>query len=167
MGACTTKYLHHTHTSASSSGTGTVGIANGSYTATTKYLSAAPSNTSTASGTPSATTSFVTGVQGGTTTATTKYLSAAPSHTSTNTGNNDGTNFEAVTGYPGFTGGGVSATTYYLAHNHTPASLGTATTEDVTPFAHTHAYGSTTALTTSANSGNAVKAVTVVDAATE
>lgn len=98
----TTKYLHHTHTEASSSGTGTVSISGGEYTATTKYLSASPTHTATAS------------------------LA------------NSGTNFNAATAV---------------------AANGTAT---VAPSGHTHSYGSSTAINTSANSGSAVAAVTEV-----
>ena len=137
-GSHTTKYLHHTHTSASSAGTGTVSISGGEYTSTTKYLSAAPSNTTTASAAPSATTSVVTGVQGGTTSATTRYLSAAPTNTATTSAANSGTNFNAATA--------VSITS----------------TGNAAPNEHTHSYGSTTALTTTANSGSAVAAVTEV-----
>ena len=97
--SATTKYLHHTHSGAS---------------ATTKYLSAAPSNTSTASAGPSATTTFVTGVTGGTASATTKYLHH------THTGASAGTTADAVTG---ITAGSLSKTTYYLNHSHTAASL--------------------------------------------
>lgn len=137
-GSHTTKYLHHTHTSAYSSGTGTVSISGGEYTAVPKYLSAAPSNTSTASAAPSATTSVVTGVTGGTTSATTRYLSAAPTNTATNSATNSGTNFNAATA--------VSITS----------------TGNAAPNEHTHSYGSTTALTTTANSGSAIAAVTEV-----
>ena len=137
-GSHDTKYLHHTHTSAYSSGTGTVSISGGEYTAVTKYLSAAPSNTSTASAAPSATTSVVTGVTGGTTSATTRYLSAAPINTATNSATNSGTNFNAATA--------VSITS----------------TGNAAPNEHTHSYGSTTALTTTANNGSAVAAVTEV-----
>lgn len=139
-GSHTTKYLHHTHTSATSAGTGTVTISGGEYTATTKYLSAAPTHTSTASGSPSATVSVVTGVTGGTTSATTRYLSAVPTHTSTTSGANSGTNFNAAT------------------------AIEITTTGDAAPNAHTHGYGSTTVLTTTANSGTAVAAVTAVAA---
>ena len=137
-GSHTTKYLHHTHTSASSSGTGTVSISGGEYTAVTKYLSAAPNNATFPSAAPSATTSVVTGVTGGTTSATTRYLSAAPTNTATNSATNSGTNFNAATA--------VSITS----------------TGNAAPNEHTHSYGSTTALTTTANSGSAVAAVTEV-----
>jgi hypothetical protein len=106
--------------------TGTVTISGGSISSTTKYFHPSITTTSTASGTPSATTSFVTGVQGGTT----------------------------------------SATTHYLAHAHNAASLGTASTANVAPHTHTHSYGSSTALTTTDNSGTAVAAVTEVKAST-
>lgn len=44
----------------------------------------------------------------------------------------------------------------------TAASLGTASTADVTPAAHTHSYGSDAALTTGSNSGTAITALTGV-----
>lgn len=168
MGSCTTKYLHHTHISASSSGTGTVGIKDGSYSAATKYLSAAPSNEPTASGTPSATTSFVTGVSGGTTTAatkylhhthngasaTTKYLSATPSHTSTESGTNSGTNFNAATAVA------PDGTATVLT------SVKASGTASVTSSKHTHTYRSETPLTTTGSNETAVVAVTEVKAST-
>jgi hypothetical protein len=181
--SATTKYLHHSHSAAS---------------ATTKYLSAAPSNTSTASAGPSATTTFVTGVSGGTTSATTKYLehthvapsisssakavtavaangtaSVAPSshtHTVTAAGTIELTRGTApslgtaTTGTVGISGGSITPTTYYLEHGHTGASLGTASTANAAPHTHTHSYGNSTAITTTANSGTAVSAVTAVEA---
>ena len=74
--------------------------------------------------------------------ATTRYLSATPSQTTVTTAINNGTNFNAATA--------VTAD-------------GTAS---VAPNEHTHSYGSSTALTTSANSGNAVVAVTEVKTST-
>ena len=139
----TTKYLHHTHTGASSSGTGTVSISGGEYTAATRYLSAAPYTTATASDTPSATTTVVTGVSGGTTSATTKYLSAAPTTTTTATTANSGTNFNAAT------------------------AVEITSTGSAAPSGHTHSYGSSTALTTTGNSGTAVEAVVDVAASTD
>lgn len=44
----------------------------------------------------------------------------------------------------------------------TPASLGTASTSSAAPHTHTHSYGSSTALTTGANSGTAITALTGV-----
>lgn len=49
----------------------------------------------------------------------------------------------------------------------TAASLGTASTSDVAPAAHTHSYGSSTALTTSSNSGTAITALTGVKVTTQ
>ena len=97
----TTKYLHHSHSGAS---------------ATTKYLSAAPGYTSTASGEPSATTSFVTGVTGGTTSATTKYFH--PSFTGTEVTTGQGTN-ETTSVVTGITAGSISKTTKYVKLNVT------------------------------------------------
>lgn len=97
----TTYHLAHGHTAAS---------------ATTKYLSAAPSNTSTATGSPSDTTAFVTGVTGGTTTATTYYLEHG--HTAASLG-------AATTGTVGITGGSYAATTKYMKPTGTAASTGT------------------------------------------
>jgi hypothetical protein len=57
-------------------------------------------------------------------------------------------------------GTAVDATTKYLHHTHSGASLGSPTTKNVAPNAHTHSYGSSTALATSANSGSAVAAIT-------
>lgn len=105
--AATTYYLDHEHTPSTEEGTGTVTISGGSYSATAKYLSAAPSNTST------------------------------------ETTENSGTNFNAATAV---------------------AANGTAS---VAPSGHTHSYGSTTALTTSEHSGEAVEAVVDIDASTD
>lgn len=59
----TTYYLEHNHTAASSSGSGTVGISGGSISKTTKYFHPTiTTNTAATTGTPSATTTFVTGV---------------------------------------------------------------------------------------------------------
>ena len=80
----------------------------------------------------------ISGVQGGTTSATTKYLSAAPTYEAVASAANSGTNFNAATA--------VSITS----------------TGNAAPNEHTHSYGSTTALTTTANSGSAVAAVTEV-----
>jgi hypothetical protein len=182
--SATTKYLHHTHTSATSAGTASVGIKDGGYTATTKYMKATgnaagtgtvtisggsitpttkyfhPSitTTSTASGTPSATTSFVTGVTGGTASATTKYLhhshsgasattkylSAAPSNTSTASAGPSAT----TTFVTGVSGGTTSATTKYLEHIHNTPSVSSSAkavtavaangTASVAPSSHTH-----------------------------
>lgn len=81
-------------------------------------------------------------ISGGEYTANTKYLTAAPGHTSTVSSVNSGTDFNAATAV---------------------AANGTAS---VAPNEHTHSYGSSTALTTSANSGSAVAAVTEVKAST-
>jgi hypothetical protein len=97
------------------------------YVASATNSSLSLGHTSTSTGEPSATTSFVTGVSGGTTTATTKYLK----------------------------------------HTHSGASLGSASTSQAAPAGHTHSYGSSTALTTTGNSGTAVAAVTEVKASTD
>ena len=125
LGSATTKYLHHSHSSAS----GTV-----------KYFHPTVTTTTVASGGPSATTQVVTGVTGGSTSATikylehihtgasatTKYLSATPTTTSVDSGTNSGTAVKAVTGYASFNGGTITPVTYYLAHGHTAASGNTA-----------------------------------------
>ena len=152
----TVKYLHHTHTAASipSDGTGTVGIQNGSYSATTRYLSAAPSNEATASAANSGTN-----FNAATAVASDGTADVAPSehtHSVTATGN--------VTLTAGTAPSMGTATIKYLHHTHTGASLGTASTRDVAPHTHTHSYGSsTTALTTGANSGTAVSVMTPVE----
>lgn len=104
-------------TSGKNSGSGVSVISGVSYTAptaTTKYLSAAPSTTSTNSGAPSATTQFVTGVQGGTTTPTTKYFH--PSFTGSSATTSDGSNATA-TAVSGVSGGSVDKTTKYIKLN--------------------------------------------------
>lgn len=90
----------------------------------------------------------------------------------------------AGTGTVGISGGSISPVTKYLHHTHTPttagitssavtgvASNGTATvltgvkatsTANVAPSGHTHSYGGSTALTTTANSGTSIPAVTEV-----
>lgn len=174
----TTYYLNHAHTSAQSGGNGTVTISGGSYTPTSKYMKATCTAASTGTvgisggsvtkttkyfhptittetatattGAPSATTTFVTGVTGGTATATTKYLH----HTHTGASGND-------------TGTAVTAV---AADGTTTAVTGISTSKLVTttaaPNSHTHSYGSSTALTTGNNSGDAVAAVTAVSAST-
>lgn len=158
----TTKYLHHSHTGASASGTANVApnnhthsyskttgisITRGTapsmnfntqsssdtpYVASMTNSSIGISHTSTNTGTPSATTTFVTGVGGGTTSATTKYLSASPSHTATNTGANSGTNFNAATAV------GSNGTATVLTG---VKATGTAS---VAPSGHTHSYSGST-----------------------
>jgi hypothetical protein len=110
LGAATTKYLHHTHN-----------IPSG----TTKYLSAAPSNTSTASGAPSATASAITAISGGGVTPTTKYF-----HPSITTES-------AATGGP-------SATTSFV----TGVSTSKLATTTVDKKGHTHAVSGTTGAST-------------------
>ena len=136
----------HTHT-VTVSGTTAAGsssyrttVVTGSLSGTTLTLSTTtvPSNSHThtygsstalTTGGPSATTSVVND-------CSRIYLKASLSTTSANTGANSGTNFNAVTGYPSFSGG--SGTTKYLHHTHTGASAsGTST---VAPDAHTHSY---------------------------
>lgn len=86
------------------------------------------------------------------------------------TGANSGTAVAAVTGYGSFSGGSgsFSATrstsgsgdtarrTLTFSHTHTAASLGSPSTSNVAPNNHTHSYGSSTALTSSTNSGTKV-----------
>lgn len=102
------------------------------YVASMSNSSIGISHTSTNTGTPSATTTFVTGVGGGTTSATTKYLSASPSHTATNTGANSGTNFNAATAV------GSNGTAIVLTG---VKATGTAS---VAPSGHTHSYSGST-----------------------
>jgi hypothetical protein len=128
------------------------------YVASATNSSLALSHTSTASGGPSATTTFVTGVTGGTTSATTKYLhhshsaasattkylSAAPSNTSTASGAPSATT-SFVTGV---SGGTTTATTKYLDHIHNTPSVSSSAkavtavaangTASVAPSSHTH-----------------------------
>lgn len=84
------------------------------------------------------------------------------SSTALTTTANSGSAIAAVTGYGSFSGGSITPTTKYLSHTHTAASLGTASTATVAPNAHTHSYGSSTALTTSENSGTNFNAATGV-----
>lgn len=148
----TTKYLHHTHTSAKSAGTGTVGIQGGNYSTTTKYLSATPDYSTTASGVNSGTN-----FNAATAVAASDTALVAP---------NGHTHAVIATGTITLNAGTApsmgSATTKYLHHSHTAASLGTASTANAAPHTHTHSYGSTTALTTGANSGSAVDVLTPI-----
>lgn len=146
MGAAKTKYLHHAHTAAS---------------ATTKYLSASASGTAVgANGTASVAPSGHTHTYDKTTSITLTAGTAPSMNFDTGT-NTDTPYISAVSG-----GSAVSATTKYLHHTHTGASLGTASTANAAPHTHTHDYGSSTALTSSTNSGTAVAAVTEVKAST-
>lgn len=184
--SATTKYLHHSHSGASAttkylsaapSNTSTASagpsatttfvtaVAGGTTTATTKYLEhthTAPSISSSAKA--------VTAV------AANGTASVAPSshtHTVTAAGTVELTRGTApslgaaTTGTVGISGGSITPTTYYLEHGHTAASLGTASTANAAPHTHTHSYGSSTALITTANSGTAVSAVTAVEASTD
>ena len=99
LGSATTKYLHHSHTAASLSGTTTF---------TTNGIKAVSLSTSTTSADGPAYTESISG--------------SAPSLTGTKT---------FVTGYNSFSGGSISPTTYYLAHGHKSASLGSASTGTV------------------------------------
>lgn len=106
------------------------------YVASATNSSLTLSHTSTASGGPSATTTFVTGVTGGTTSATTKYLHHSHS--------------------------AASATTKYLSASASGTAVGangTATvltgvkassTADVAPLEHTHSYAKTTSISLTA-----------------
>ena len=186
----TTYYVAHSHTSQSLTGTTTfatngikaVSLASGTTTSTgaVEYVSAVTNSnlsltTNTNSGTtgqnsgtavstisgvsytaPTATTYYLehthesaksagtdtVTISGGEYTTTTKYLTATPKHTATGSSENTGTNFNAATA---------------VAANGTTS---------VSPNEHTHSYGSSTALTTTANSGTAVAAVTEVKAST-
>lgn len=100
LGSATTKYLHHSHTGASLSGTTTF---------TTNGIKAVSLNTSTTTSTDAL--AYTESISG-----------SAPSLTGTKT---------FVTGYNSFSGGSMSPTTYYLAHGHTSASLGSASTGTV------------------------------------
>lgn len=183
--SATTKYLHHSHSAASAttkylsaapsntltastgpSATTTfvTGVSGGTTTATTRYLA----HTHTA---PSVSSSAV----AVTAVAANGTASVAPSshtHTVTAEGTIELTRGAApslgtaTTGTVGISGGSITPTTYYLEHGHTAASLGTASTANAAPHTHTHSYGSSTALTTTANSGTAVDVVTEVKAST-
>lgn len=163
-------YLAHGHTAATLGGTTTFN--------TDAIKSVALSASSTSSDGPA----YVD-------TATNSSLSLTPAVNAGTTGKNSGTGVSAV-GEISYTA--PTATTYYLAHAHTVPSAttrylsatpsrdivattvnngtnfnaATAVTADgtasVAPNGHTHSYGSSTALTTSANSGSAVAAVTEV-----
>lgn len=113
----------------------------GSLSGTTLTLSTTtvPSNSHTHSY-GSSTTALTTSSPSTTTTVvkscTPNVMEASLSTVWTSSGTNSGTNFNAVTGYPNFSGG--SGTTKYLHHTHTGASAsGTST---VAPDAHTHSY---------------------------
>ena len=155
LGAATTKYLHHTHTAASLTGTKTFatnGVKAVSLSASTTSTDG-PAYTESISGSaPSlgGTKTFVTGYSsfsGGSITPTTKYLSASAKGTavsadgtasvapfehthnysgSSKTANNDGTAVTAITGFPNFSGG--SGTVKYLHHTHSGASASGTTT---------------------------------------
>ena len=84
------------------------------------------------------------------------------SSTALTTSGNSGSAVAAVTGYGSFSGGSITPVTKYLTHTHTGASLGTPSTKNAAPHTHTHSYGSSTALTTSGNSGTNFDAVTGV-----
>ena len=153
----TTRYLAHAHTGAS-----------------------AGSTANAITGITPGTTAVATEVTGGTTTATTRYLHHTHTSASTND-NNLGTAVTGVskdgtaTVVTGVTGGVTSATTRYLDHTHNPASASGTTdavtgvvsngtvaaitelatsklnTTTVASNAHTHSYGSDTALTTTSD----------------
>ena len=145
-GGSTTKYLHPSTTNAAPNGH------------THSYGSATPVATGTNSGTGiTAITGYPNFSGGGSGSA---YLHASKTNAAPNehthdygsstpltTGNNSGTGITAITGYPSFSGG--SATTSYLHAGTTNAA----------PNEHTHSFGSSTALTTSTNSGSGVTAI--------
>jgi hypothetical protein len=154
LGAATRKYLHHTHNAASSSGTGTVTLSGGGVTVTKQYLEHAH-NASTATTkymkvASTAASKASVGIEGGSIDVGTRYMKI--------------TTEAAGTGTVGINGGGITAVTKYLVHTHTPASLGAASTANAAPHTHKHSYGSSTALTTSANSGTAISAITAIGA---
>jgi hypothetical protein len=152
LGNAVVKYLHHTHTPSSSAGTASEGISGGSVAVTTKYLEHTHVPCTVTSKymkitTAAASKSAVT-INGGSCTPTTKYMKDETA--------------AASTASVSLTGGSIDVVTKYLHHTHTGAALGSPSTKSVAPHTHTHSYGSSTALTTSANSGSAVKAVTSV-----
>lgn len=110
-------------------------------TLTTKYL-----HHTHAAATLSAASTGTVGISGGSYSATTKYMAHS--------------NTEASTDTVGISGGSITPTTKYLHHTHTGASLSGTTTDSVAPSGHTHSYGSSAALTTTANNGSAVDAIT-------
>ena len=131
------------------------------------------SRTTSGSGTSARRTLTITGSHSGTTLTVTKgdYTPAgtvsftpgtAPSM-NFNTGTNTDTPYiSAVSG-----GSEVTVTTRYMKIETTDADTKTVltgvkatSTADAAPAGHTHSYGSSTALTTSANSGSAVAAIT-------
>jgi hypothetical protein len=155
--------------------TGSVGISGGSINSTTKYMKVSTTPASTAS----------VGISGGSITPTTYYLEHK--HTGASNGTtakaitgvtSDGT----ATVLTGIKGGTTTATYKYLEHTHIPSTEGSSAsavtavaangttsvltgvkatgTASVAPSGHTHSYGSSTALTSSANSGSAVAAIT-------
>lgn len=142
----TTRYMKVSTTAAS---TASVGISGGSITPTTYYLEhkhTGASNGTTATAitgvTSDGTATVLTGIKGGTTTATYKYLE----HTH----------------IPSTEGSSASAVTAVAANGTTSVLTGVKATgtASVAPSGHTHSYGSSTALTSSANSGSAVAAIT-------
>lgn len=146
----------HTHTYDKTTGiTLTRGTAPSMGGATTKYLhhghTAASATTKYMKATGTAASTGTVTISGGSITPVTKYMKA--------------TGTAASTGTVGISGGSTSTTTKYLHHTHTGAALGSPSTSAVAPSGHTHSYGSSTALTTEKNSGDAVAAVTDVGTA--
>ena len=138
--SATTRYMKVGTTAAS---TGTVGINGGSITPVTKYMKAETTAASTGT----------VGISGGSISKTTRYMKA--------------TTTAADTGTVGISGGSIDATTKYMKVSTTAADTETVLTgvkasgtANVAPSGHTHSYGSSTPLTTSANSGSAVAAIT-------
>ena len=144
----------------------------GSFTPTTRYLSASFSGTKT--------NSLVTGVsvnsQGSVTTTGTittsgtgdnyrRTLSIGASHSGTTltVTKGDYTPAGSVT-LTANESTGTGRITYIqeATHTHTGASLGTPSTASAAPGTHTHSYGSSTALTTTKNSGSAVSTISGV-----
>jgi hypothetical protein len=133
-----------------------------------------------------AATTGTVGISGGSINKTTYYLDHAHTAASGTTKYLKKTLTSASTGTVGISSGSITPTTKYLHHTHTGASVGTTNTAitgvsadgtatvvtgvatgklvttTAAPNTHTHSYGSTTALATGTNSGDAVKAVTAV-----
>ncbi len=147
----TTKYLHHTHTSAKSKGTASVGIKDGEYSATTKYLSAAPAHESVAS----------TANDGTNIDAATAITATGTAEVARNGHTHDVTADGSITLNAGTAPSMTPATTKYLHHTHNSASLGEASTQNAAPHTHAHDYSST--VTTGNNSGDKVDVLTPVE----
>ena len=162
----TTWYLEHGHTAASSSGSGTV-----------SFTAASLGDPSTGDAAPHTHTHSYDKTTGITLTANDSTATGRITYVQAQGTFSAGTTPKASASFSGtaatITPTLSDPTIYYLAHSHTgasssgtgtvtytAASLGTPSTSSVAPNEHTHSYGSSTALTTSANSGSAVAAIT-------